>query len=124
MFNKVRRRAEGPMPQGGTPCRRVRRAVRPENPTSPEGLVCVGGGAPGGPPDTTIRVSAEGANKHSKRYLLFESLLSAWIGGGKLTELNIQSELAYIRDLYFWLREAEGKAVVPNVRSCCVGSSL
>ncbi|BAG55243.1 hypothetical protein [Beak and feather disease virus] len=47
---KAGRRAEGPMAQGGTPCRRARRAVRPESPTSPEGLVCVGGGAPGGSP--------------------------------------------------------------------------
>ncbi|ACO35232.1 hypothetical protein [Beak and feather disease virus] len=112
------------MPQGGTPCRRARRAVRPESPTSPEGLVCVGGGAPGGPPDTTIRVSAEGANKNSKRYLLFESLLSAGIVRGKLTELNIQSEHAYIRDGFVWLREAEGNAVMTDFRSCCVGSSL
>ncbi|ACO35237.1 hypothetical protein [Beak and feather disease virus] len=124
MFYKARRRAEGPMPQGGTPCRRVRRAVRPENPTSPEGPVSVGGGAPGGPPDTTIRVSAEGANKHSKRYLLFESLLSAGIVGGKLTELNIHSEHAFISDRCLWLREAECKAIVFDLRSCCVGSSL
>ncbi|ACS36241.1 putative 11.9 kDa protein [Beak and feather disease virus] len=112
------------MPQGGTPCRRARRAVRPESPTSPEGLVCVGGGAPGGPPDTTNTVAPKAPNKHSKRYLLSESLLSAGIVRGKLTELNIQSELTYISDRCFWLREAEGKAVVLDVRSCRVGSSL
>ncbi|AAC69864.1 unknown [Beak and feather disease virus] len=105
------------MPQGGTPCRRARRAVRPERPTSPEGVFCVGGGAPGGPPDTTNTVSAEGANKHSKRYLLSESLLSAGIVRGKLTELNIQSELGHISDRLFWLGEAECNAVVPDFRS-------
>lgn len=42
-----------------------RQAREPDQPGGP--LSVSGGGAPGGPPDTTSTVSAEGANEHLKK---------------------------------------------------------
>ncbi|ACU57090.1 ORF4 [Beak and feather disease virus] len=86
------------MAQGGTPCRRARRAVRPESPTSPEGLVCVGGGPQGGPPDTTRMVAPKAPINTRKGICRVCLYLSRRVIGGKLTELNIQSWLAFISD--------------------------